>query len=68
MESNLIVWSLNQLKKRPLRGHQATVWKHGSAKPRKVYLASCLYFRSISMAVLGSRYDSHAKTNYKIRN
>ena len=25
---------------RPLRGHEATVWKHRSAKPMKVYPAS----------------------------
>ena len=63
---------------RPLTGHEVTVWKHRSAKPMTVYPASrvlifsTLYFRSISMAVLGNRYDSHEKTRKekkdKIRN
>ena len=79
MESNLIVWSLNQSKigrweaMRLLFGNTEVYnqWKY--TLPAESSPFRRLYFRSISMAVLGNRYDSHeakrpGNTNYKIWN
>ena len=68
MESNLIVWSLNQLKIGLWEDMGLLFGKHRSPTPVKVYpdsrvlTFSFLYFSSISMAVLGNRYHSHEKT------
>ena len=72
--SNLIFWSLNQLKTglweymRLLLGNTEVQnqWKYTLLAESSPF--RCLYFRSISMAVLGNRYDSHEKTRkYKLQ-
>ena len=74
MESNLIVWSLKQLKiglwedMRLLLGNTGVQnqWKYTLLAESSPF--RCLYFRSISMAVLGNRYDSHEKNRkYKLQ-
>ena len=65
MDSNLIVWSLNQLKigiwedRRLLFGNTEVQnqWKY--TLPAEFSSFRHLYFASISMAVLRNRYDSH---------
>ena len=65
MESKLIIWSLNQLKiglwedVRLLFGSTEVQnqWKYTLLAESSPFRR--LYFRSISMAVLGNRYDSH---------
>ena len=75
MEMNLIVWSLNQFKiglwedMRLLFGNTEVQnqWKY--TLPAEFSYFRHLSFRSISMAVLGNRYDSHEKTRkYKRQN
>ena len=68
MESNLIVWSLNQLKI-VLWEDMRLLFRNPEVQNQWMYTLPAefssfcrLYFRSISMAVLGNRYDSHQKT------
>ena len=80
MESNLIVWSLNQLNiglwedMRLLFGNTEVQNQWKSTLPAEFSSFRRLYFRSISnsMAVLGNKYGSHEKTRKekkdKIRN
>ena len=68
MESKFIVWFLNQLK----IGHWEDVtflFGHNEVQKQWKYTLPAesspfrhLYFRSISMAVIGKRNDSHEKT------
>ena len=68
VKSNLIVWPLNQLKiglwedMKLLFGNTEVrnQWKY--TLPAESSPLHRLYFRSISMAVLGNRYDNHEKT------
>ena len=68
MESKWFVWSLNQLKiglwedVRLLFGNTEVQnqWKY--TQPAESSPFRHLYFRSISIAVLGNRHDSHEKT------
>ena len=74
MESNLITWSLNQ-SKIGLWEDMALVFGKTEVQNQWKYTLSaesspfhCLYFRTIFMAVLGNRYDSHEKTRiYKLQ-
>ena len=70
MESNLIVWSLYQLKigiweeMRLLFGNTEVQnqWKYQYTLPAEFSSFHRLYFRSISMAVSGNVYNSLEKT------